>query len=89
MKTTNTYGLVKNKKPTTLDSIKERLQHVINPLTGLDIQKGNLVKKIDIINRIITVDITITFDHQFAGNLKDEITELLKPLWDIKEVNFF
>ncbi len=81
------HGLVKEKKNTDVKVIKERLRHVINPLTGLVIQKGNLVKMIEIDKGNITIYIDLKEEHQFAGNIKQEIIEMLEPLWDVKKVN--
>jgi len=83
----HTHGLIKNKKNTNIDIIKNRLKHVINPLTGLDVQKGDLIKKISFKNKEITVIVDLKKDHQFAGNIKEEIIEILQPLWDIKKVS--
>ncbi|MBU1076907.1 MAG: iron-sulfur cluster assembly protein, partial [Spirochaetes bacterium] len=65
---------------------KERLKHVINPITGLDVQKGALVSNTEIKDGIITVALNLKEEHQFAGNLKEEIVEMLEPLWDVKKV---
>ena len=83
----HTHGLVKIKKHTDIKVIKHRLKHVINPLTGLDIQKGYLIKDIQIKNGVITIHVNIKENHQFAGNIKEEINEILQPLWDVKDVN--
>ncbi len=81
------HGLVKNKKNTDIKVIKSRLKHVINPLTGFDIQHGNLTHDIHIKNGVIKVKVDLKKDHQFAANIKEEIIEILQPLWDIKKVD--
>lgn len=79
-------GLIKEKKPTTIDIIKNRLKHVINPITGIDVLKVNFIKSVELKNGIIKVYFNLDSDHQFANNIKEEIIERLEPLWDIKEV---
>jgi NifU-like protein involved in Fe-S cluster formation len=80
------HGLVKEKKPTTEDVIHKRLRKVMNPLSGLDLERTNLVKDVRLRNGVIRVAIDLPPDHQFAPSIKDEISEKLNPLWDIKEV---
>lgn len=79
-------GLVKDKKPTDIDVIKKRLRHVINPLNGQDVLRGDFVKNIMLENGEITVHIDLDSDQQFANNIREEIIERLEPLWDIKNV---
>jgi len=79
-------GIVKEKKPTTVDSIRKRLAHVINPLTGLDVLKVNFIKKITLAAGRAAIRVDLTSDHQFAGNIKNEIIERIEPLWDIEKV---
>lgn len=83
----HSHGLVKDKKPTDIKVIKNRLSHVINPLTGFDIQHGKLTHDIGIEDGVVTVKVDLKKDHQFAANIKQEITEILEPLWDVKKVN--
>ncbi len=80
------HGLVKEKRPTTIELIKNRLKHVINPLTGLDVLKVNFIKDIKLEDGIIEIYFNLDSDHQFADSIRDEIKERLEPLWDIKEV---
>jgi nitrogen fixation NifU-like protein len=80
------HGLIKEKKPTTLEVVRQRLKKVINPLTGLNVVRTNLVKDIKVKNGIVRVLVDLPRDHQFAHNIKDEILEKIEPLWDIKEV---
>jgi nitrogen fixation NifU-like protein len=79
-------GLIKEQKPTTLESIKKRLKHVMNPLTGLDIVKTNIVENIELKNGEVNILIDLPQDHQFAHNIQEEIKEKIEPLWDIKKV---
>jgi NifU-like protein involved in Fe-S cluster formation len=80
-------GLIKEVKPTDLAAIKKRLRRVINPITGLEVLKVNFIKKIDLKDGIVDVFFNLDSDHQFAGNIREEIVERLEPLWDIKKVN--
>jgi nitrogen fixation NifU-like protein len=80
------HGLVKEKKPTTVEVVRQRLRKVINPLTGLNVVRTNLVQDIKIKDGIVRVLVDLPRDHQFAHNIKDEILEKIEPLWDVKEV---
>ena len=80
------HGLIKEKKPTTVEVVRHRLRKVVNPLTGLNVVRTNLVKDIKVKNGIIRVLVDLPRDHQFANNIKDEILEKIETLWDVKEV---
>lgn len=80
------HGLVKEKKPTTEDMIHRRLRKVMNPLSGLDLERTNLVKEVQLKDGIVRVAIDMPSQHQFAPAIREEIREKLEPLWDIKEV---
>ncbi|MCX6088160.1 MAG: iron-sulfur cluster assembly scaffold protein [Caldiserica bacterium] len=79
-------GLEKEKKPTTVEIVFQKLSHVINPENGVDIVKSKIIKKLKVENGIISIGLEIPEDSQFAGNIKEEILERLEYLWDIKEV---
>jgi len=78
-------GIVKEKKPTTEEVIHKRLRKVMNPLSGLDLERTNLVKDVQLKDGIVRVVIDLPPDHQFAPSIREEIKEKLEPLWDIKE----
>jgi metal-sulfur cluster biosynthetic enzyme len=80
------HGLVKEKKPTTVEIVRQRLRKVINPLTGLSVVRTNLVQDIKVKDGTVRVLVDLPRDHQFAHNIKDEILEKIEPLWDVKEV---
>ncbi len=82
-------GLIKDRKSTSLDLIKKRLAHVINPLTGLEVLKVNFVKNIELKDGTVTIIVDLESVHPFAGNIKEEIIERLIPLWDVKKVDVF
>ena len=80
------HGLVKEKKPTTVEIVRQRLRKVINPLTGLNVVRTNLVQDIKVKDGTVRVLVDLPRDHQFVHNIKDEILEKIEPLWDVKEV---
>ncbi|UCD21526.1 MAG: iron-sulfur cluster assembly scaffold protein [Chloroflexota bacterium] len=80
------HGLVKEKKPTTEEVVRQRLRRVINPLTGLNVVRTNLVKDIKVKDGTVSVLVDLPQDHQFANNVKDEIRERVETLWDVKGV---
>ena len=80
------HGLAKEKKPTTVETVRKRLKKVMNPMAGLDLVRTNLVRDIKVKNRTVYVVIDLPPDHQFASAIKEEIMEKIEPLWDVKEV---
>jgi nitrogen fixation NifU-like protein len=80
------HGLVKEKKPTTEEVVRQRLKRVINPLTGLNVVRTNLVKDIKVKDGTVRVLVDLPADHQFANNVKDEIRERIETLWDVKKL---
>jgi len=80
------HGLIKERKPTTVEVVRKRLKRVMNPLTGLDLVRTNLIKDIEIKNGTVRVVVDLPSDHQFAGNIKEEIIEKIEPLWDVEKV---
>jgi len=80
------HGLVKERKPTTVETVRKRLRKVMNPLTGLDLVRTNLVRDIKVQNGTVRVVVDLPADNQFASAIKQEIMEKIEPLWDVKEV---
>ena len=80
-------GLVKEKEPTTIEKVYERLSHVTNPETGIDIVKSRLIKSVNVENGIITIKLNLPTDFQFIDNIREETQERLQYLWDVKEIN--
>jgi len=80
------HGLVKEKKPTTMETVRARLKKVMNPLSGLDLIRTNLVRRIDVQDGVVRVRIDLPPDHQFANNINEEISEKIGTLWDVKDV---
>lgn len=81
------HGLVVAREPTTLEVVQRRLKHVMNPSVGLDIIRTKLVKSITITDGAVQIVVDMAPDHQFAGNIREEIMEKISHLWDVKSVN--
>lgn len=79
-------GLIKDRKPTTLEIVRQRLRKVMDPLTGLGLVRAKLVQEIDVKDGVVGVVVDLPSGHQFASAIKQEIREKLETLWDIKEV---
>lgn len=80
------HGLVVNREPTTVDVVRKRLRRVMNPVVGLDIVRTEVVCEIRLDDGQVTVLVDLPEDHQFAGNIKEEIVEKIEPLWDVEAV---
>ena len=80
------HGLVKERNPTTVEVVRKRLKKVMNPMAGLDLVRTNLVRDIKVADGKVRVVVDLPPDHQFASAIKEEITEKIEPLWDVKEV---
>lgn len=80
------HGLVKERVPTTIEVVRKRLKHVMNPMTGLDLVRTNLVKDIEVADETVRVVIDLPADHQFAVNIREEVMEKIEPLWDVEQV---
>jgi len=59
----------------------------MNPLTGLDIIRTNLILKITVEDEVVRVVVDLPADHQFAPAIKEDVMEKLGSLWDIKRVD--
>ncbi len=81
------HGLVIEKEISTEEVVRSRLKHVMNPLTGLDIIRTNLVLKTSIEDGVVRVIVDLPADHQFASAIKEDISEKLRSLWDVKRIN--
>jgi len=81
------HGLIKEKEPTTVEIVRRRLKHVMNPMTGLDLVRTELVKEIVVNKGTIKVMLDLCPDHQFASAIKEDIVEKIEHLWDVEKVN--
>jgi nitrogen fixation NifU-like protein len=79
-------GKISEKVATTVETVKKRLKKVMNPLSGLDLVRTNLVKDISIKDGVVLVTIDLPSNHQFAPNITQEIMDKIEPLWDVKSV---
>jgi NifU-like protein involved in Fe-S cluster formation len=80
------HGLVKDRKPTTVEVVRKRLRKVINPVSGLSLVRANLVKDIEVKDGTVRVVIDLPANHQFASAIKEEVVEKIKHLWDVKKL---
>lgn len=80
------HGLVKERVPTTVEVVRKRLKHVMNPVVGLDLVRTKMVKDIAIADGIVRVVIDLPADHQFAATISEDIKEKIEHLWDVKQV---
>lgn len=80
------HGLVKNRKPTTVEVVRKRLKKVINPISGLSLVRTNLVKDIEVKDGTVRVVIDLPANHQFASAIKEEIVDKIEHLWDVKKL---
>jgi len=80
------HGLVKEQEPTTVEVVRRRLKHVMNPVVGLDVVRTKMVKEINVADGVVRVVLDLPADHQFAANIREEIEEKVGHLWDVKQV---
>lgn len=80
------HGLTIDKTVTTVEKIEKGLKKVMNPLTGLDLVGTKLIKKIELKEGIVKIDVDLPENHQFANSIKEEVVEKVETLHDIKKV---
>lgn len=81
------HGLVTEQVPTTLEEIRRRLKHVMNPVVGLDIVRTKTVKEFALEDGVVRIALDLPADHQFANNIREEILEKVGHLWDVRQVD--
>ena len=59
----------------------------MNPLTGLDVIRTDLITDINVEDGIVTVKVDLPADHQFASAIEEDIKEKIETRWDIKEIH--
>ena len=79
-------GLVTKKVKTTKEVVHRRLKKVMNPISGLDLVRTNLVRDIKVQNGSVEITVELPPQHQFASAIREEIKEKIEPLWDVKSV---
>ncbi len=80
------HGLVKERKPTTVEVVRRRLRKVVSPITGLSVVRSSMVDSIEVKDGTVRVVLDLPADHQFAPAMKQEVLEKIEPLWDVREV---
>lgn len=80
------HGLVKEQSPTTLEELRRRLKHVMNPVVGLDIVRTHMVKDLSFADGVVRLTLDLPPTHQFANNMREDITEKVGNLWDVRKV---
>ena len=80
------HGLVKERKPTTVEIVRKRLKGVMNPVVGLDLVRTELVREIEVSGGHVRVVVELPEDHQFAANIREGIADKIEPLWDVEQV---
>lgn len=59
---------------------------MMNPLTGLNIVRTELVKDITVEDGVVSLAVDLPSNHLFANNIREEVDEKIGHLWDVKEV---
>jgi NifU-like protein involved in Fe-S cluster formation/metal-sulfur cluster biosynthetic enzyme len=80
------HGLVKERVPTTIEVLRKRLKHVMNPVVGLDLVRTKMVKEISFEHGVARIVVDLPADHQFAGSIREDIVDKIEPLWDVEKV---
>jgi nitrogen fixation NifU-like protein len=80
------HGLVKERQPTTVELVRKRLKHVMNPMVGLDVVRTKLVQEIDVSEGVVRVVVGLPQDHQFAAAIREDIIDKLESRWDVQQV---
>ncbi len=80
------HGLISEQEPTTPEIVEKRLKRVMNPMTGLDVVRTDLIHDISFKNGVVEIFVDLTEDHQFATAIKEDIREKIEPLWDVEKV---
>ncbi len=61
----------------------------MNPLTGLDVVRTNLITSIHVEGedkKLIKIKVDLAEDHQFAATVKQDIMEKLQHRWDVDKI---
>jgi nitrogen fixation NifU-like protein len=80
------HGLVRERKPTTVEGVRRRLRKVVSPITGLSVVRSSMVDSIEVKDGTVRVVLDLPASHQFAPAMKQEVLEKIEPLWDVREV---
>ncbi len=80
------HGLIEDKEPTTVEVVEDRLKRVMNPMTGLDVIKTDLIHDISVEEGVVIIYVDLDEEHQFANAIKEDIKEKVEPIWDVEKV---
>jgi nitrogen fixation NifU-like protein len=80
------HGLTRQREPTTVEVVRKRLKHVMNPVVGLDVVRTKMVKDISVEEGTVRVVLDLPADHQFAAAMKEDIEDKLSSRWDVQQV---
>jgi len=81
------HGLIQERVPTSVEIVRKRLKRVMNPVVGLDLVRTKMVKDIQVDEGTVKIVVDLPPDHQFANNIREDITEKVEPLWDVEHVH--
>ncbi len=81
------HGLVKERVPTTVQILEQRLKRVMNPVVGLDLVRTKLIKEMTIEDGAVHIVVDLPPGHQFAAAIREDIAEKIEPLWDVSHVD--
>jgi metal-sulfur cluster biosynthetic enzyme len=81
------HGLVKERVPTTVQVLEQRLKRVMNPVVGLDLVRTKLIKEMTIEDGAVRIVVDLPPGHQFAATIREDIAEKIEPLWDVSHVD--
>ncbi len=70
----------------THDNLRDRLKSVMNPAIGADIISSNIVRSFDAKNGVVTVELKICEDHEYASNIAEEIEEHVEKMKGFKKI---
>jgi len=79
-------GIGEGKKESTDELIRDRLKHVINPLTGLDLVEMDLLENVELEGNRVEVSVGLSEDHQFASAIEEDVKEKLESRPDLDEI---
>jgi nitrogen fixation NifU-like protein len=81
------HGLVKERVPTTVQILEQRLKRVMNPMVGLDLVRTKVIKEMTIEDGAVHIVVDLPPGHQFAAAIREDIAEKIEPLWDVSHVD--
>ncbi len=80
------HGLIEAREPTTVEVIKKRLRHVMNPLRGLDVVRTDLVKDISFEDGVVRIVADLPPITSSPRSSRPTSPRRSRPLWDVEKV---